>query len=265
MKGLADKRVLVTGSSYGIGRAVAVRFAAEGGHIAINHRDSAGEAAITESLVREAQPDKSRKVTIVQADVSRDEQVERLMRTVIEELGGLDVLVNNSGIQVPAPSHEASLEDFDRVMGVNLRGAFMCARAAIRHFLERDGDGVILNMSSVHEIIPKPGYIGYSVSKGGLQNLTRTLALEYADAGIRVNGIGPGATITPINRSWIHDPEKRAAIERRIPMRRSCEPEEVAALCAFLASEEATYIIGQTIFIDGGLTIFGEFKENWTT
>lgn len=265
MKGLADKRVLVTGSSYGIGRAVAVRFAAEGGHIAINHRDSAGEAAITKSLVREAQPDKSRKVTIVQADVSRDEQVERLMRTVIEELGGLDVLVNNSGIQVPAASHEASLEDFDRVMGVNLRGAFMCARAAIRHFMERDGEGVILNMSSVHEIIPKPGYIGYSVSKGGLQNLTRTLALEYADVGIRVNGIGPGATITPINRSWIHDPEKRAAIERRIPMRRSCEPEEVAALCAFLASEEATYIIGQTIFIDGGLTIFGEFKENWTT
>ena len=129
------------------------------------------------------------------------------------------MLVNNAGIQISRPSEELSSADFDRVLAVNLRGSFMCAREAIRHFLRDEQGGSIVNISSVHQLIPKPGYLGYSTSKGGMQNLTRTLALEYAGRGIRVNGVGPGATVTPINRAWIDDPVKRAQVEEHIPMR----------------------------------------------
>ena len=131
---------------------------------------------------------------------------------VIGEWERLDILVNNAGIQKPSPSHETTMEDFDKVIAVNLRGAYLCAREAIRHFLSREGDGVIINISSVHQIIPKPKYLSYSISKAGMANLTRTLALEYADKGIRVNAIGPGAIITPINRAWINDRSE----ERRV-------------------------------------------------
>ena len=136
----------------------------------------------------------------------------------VSELGGLDVLINNAGIQISRHSDELSSADFDKVLAVNLRGAFLCAREAIRHFLAEGKPGVIINVSSVHQLIPKPDYLGYSVSKGGMQNLTRTLALEYAGRGIRVNGIGPGATVTPINRAWIDDPVKREQVESHIPM-----------------------------------------------
>jgi glucose 1-dehydrogenase len=123
---------------------------------------------------------------------------------------------------------------------------------------------VIVNVSSVHQIIPKPRFIGYSVSKGGMQNLTTTLALEYAARGIRVNGIGPGATVTPINRAWVDDPEKRAMVERHIPMRRAAAAWEMAA-AAFLASDEAAYITGQTLFVDGGLTLYPSFETAWSS
>jgi glucose 1-dehydrogenase len=120
-------------------------------------------------------------------------------------------------------------------------------------------------VSSVHQLIPKPRFVGYSVSKGGMQNLTRTLALEFAGRGIRVNGIGPGATVTPINRSWIDDPAKRAMVESHIPMRRAGDAEEMAAATAFLCSDEAAYITGQTIFVDGGLTLYPSFETSWSS
>ena len=122
-----------------------------------------------------------------------------------------------------------------------------------------------MNVSSIHQLIPKPGYLGYSASKGGMQNLTRTLALEYADRGIRVNGIGPGATVTPINRAWIDDPVKRAAVEEHIPMRRAGTADEMGAVAAFLASDDAAYITGQTIYVDGGLTLFPSFETSWSS
>src|SRR5918911_3409748 len=201
----------------------------------------------------------------VGGDVSNEDDVIRMVGEAVEGLGGIDILVNNAGIQISRPSAELSSADFDKVLAVNLRGSFLCAREAIRHFLAEEAAGSIVNVSSVHQLIPKPGYLGYSTSKGGMQNLTRTLALEYAARGIRVNGVGPGATVTPINRAWIDDPVKREQVEQHIPMRRAGTADEMGAVAAFLASDDAAYITGQTIFVDGGLTLFPSFATPWSS
>jgi glucose 1-dehydrogenase len=268
MPGLKGKNVLVTGGSSGIGQAIAVRFAEHGANVAINYLRQPGEAQDTEeqvhACVNKVQQEGVRDV-LVQGDVSKEDDVVRMAGQAVEELGGLDVLVNNAGIQISRSSDELASEDFDKVLSVNLRGAFLCAREAIRHFLNEGKGGSIVNISSVHQVIPKPNYLGYSTSKGGMQNLTRTLALEYASRGIRVNGVGPGATVTPINRAWIDDPEKRKAVEEHIPMQRAGEADEMAGVTCFLASDDAAYITGQTIFVDGGLTLFPSFKEPWSS
>jgi glucose 1-dehydrogenase len=188
-----------------------------------------------------------------------------MVAAAIAGFGRLDILINNAGIQMPSPSHLVAMEDFDRVLGVNLRGAFLCSREAIRHFLSRPGGGAIVNNSSVHEIVPKPGFLPYAVSKSGLEGLTRTLALEYAAAGIRVNSVGPGATVTPINSAWTDNPVARQTVESHIPMGRAATASEIAAVFTFLASDEASYITGQTIFACGGITLFPEFRTNWSS
>ncbi len=272
MQGLQGKTVLVTGGTSGIGQSIAVRFAAEGAHVAINYRGREEDAAETEELVHEAIEKCVHDVEahgvnhiLVKADVSREQDVIRMVSEVVDKLGGLDILVNNAGIQIPGDSDEVNLENFERVLSVNLRGAFVAAREAIRHFLAEEKPGVIINVSSVHQIIPKPRFLGYSVSKGGMQNLTRTLALEYAGRGIRVNAIGPGATVTPINRAWIDDPEKREQVASHIPMGRPGTSEEMAAVAAFLASDDAAYITGQTLYVDGGLTLYPDFRTAWSS
>jgi glucose 1-dehydrogenase len=259
MKGLAGKNVLVTGAASGIGQAIAIRFAEEGANVAINHR-RAGSEQETERLVSAAG------VTAVSllADVCDEESVVAMFMEVRRRLGDLDVLVNNAGIQMAGPTHETQVEDFDKVVGVNVRGPYLCAREAIKQFLAKSG-GAIINISSVHEIIPKPNYLSYSISKGALGNLTQTLALEYADKGIRVNGVGPGATITPINRAWIDDSKAKAEVESHIPIGRAGAPSEIAAAVAFLASDEAAYITGQTLYVDGGLTLYPEFRIPWSS
>jgi glucose 1-dehydrogenase len=268
MPGLKGKGVLVTGGTSGIGQAIAVRFAQYGANVAINYLRQPDEAADTEqrvqACVNRVQQEGVRDV-LVQGDVSQEEDVVRMVDQAVSDLGGLDVLINNAGIQISRPSDELSSQDFDKVLAVNLRGAFLCAREAIRHFLAEDKPGVIINVSSVHQLIPKPDYLGYSTSKGGMQNLTRTLALEFAERGIRVNGIGPGATVTPINRAWIDDPVKREQVESHIPMRRAGTADEMGAVACFLASDDAAYITGQTIFVDGGLTLFPSFREPWSS
>jgi glucose 1-dehydrogenase len=268
MRGVRGKNVLVTGGSSGIGQAIAVRFAEHGANVAINYLRQPEEAAETadqvHACVAKVQQEGVRDV-LVGADVSREEEVVRMVAETIEGLGGIDVLVNNAGIQISRPSSDLSSADFDKVLAVNLRGAFLCAREAIKHFLEEDKPGSIVNVSSVHQLIPKPDYLGYSVSKGGMQNLTRTLALEYAGRGIRVNGIGPGATITPINSAWIDDPVKKEMVESHIPMARAGTADEMAGVTCFLASDDAAYITGQTIFVDGGLTLFPSFREPWSS
>ena len=268
MRGLMEKNVLVTGGTSGIGQAIAVRFAEYGANVAINYLRQAGEAADTKEQVHacaaRVQQEGVRDV-LVQGDVSMEEDVVAMVGAAVAELGGVDVLINNAGIQISRPSEELSSADFDKVLAVNLRGAFLCAREAIRHFLEAEKSGVIINVSSVHQLIPKPDYLGYSVSKGGMQNLTRTLALEYAGRGIRVNGIGPGATITPINSAWIDDPVKKEQVESHIPMARAGTADEMGGVACFLASDDAAYITGQTIFVDGGLTLFPSFREPWSS
>ena len=163
------------------------------------------------------------------------------------------------------PFEEMTEADFDRILSVNLRGPFLCSREAIRHFLSRPGGGVILNNSSVHEIIPKPKYLPYSISKGGMENLTKSLALEYAGQGIRVNAVGPGAVVTPINKAWIDNPKARGEVESHIPMGRAAAADEIASVFTFLASDEASYVTGQTIFACGGLTLYPEFRVAWSS
>ena len=268
MKGLTGKNVLITGASSGIGQAIAIRLAQEGCNIAINYRKSVEEAEEAEEQAMQKACGQVEacgvKALIVQGDVSKEDEIIELVNTVIDRFGSLDILVNNAGIQTECPSHELSADEFDRVLDVNLRGAFLCAREIIKHLLSRQQAGTIINISSVHEIIARPIYLSYSISKGGMGNLTKTLALEYADRQIRVNAIAPGATVTPINQDWIDHPDKKAVVESHIPMSRAGTSEEIAAAVAFLASDEAPYITGQTLFIDGGLTLYADFRESWS-
>jgi len=259
---LQGKNVLVTGASSGIGQAIAIRFAEEGANVAINYRSGAEQAEVTKCAALRANPSGTH--LTVQADVSKEEDVNAMFANVLQTFGSLDVLVNNAGIQKESHSHELETKDFDRIVDVNLRGSFVCAREAIRHFLTKKG-GVILNNSSVHQNIPKPLFLSYSISKGAIENLTKTLALEYADRGIRVNAVGPGAVITPINLAWINDPKAKAEVESHIPMGRAADPAEIAAVFAFLASDDASYITGQTIFACGGVTLYPEFRTNWSS
>lgn len=268
MKGLKGKNALITGASSGIGQAIAIRLAQEGCNIAINYRKDVDGAETTEDIaMQKACSDIEQcgvQSVLIQGDVSKEEDVLSMVKTVVEKFGSLDLLINNAGIQFEKPSHEISESDLDQVLSVNLKGAFLCAREAIKQFLGQGNGGTIINISSVHEIIPRPFYASYSISKGGLENMTKTLALEYADRGIRVNSIAPGATITPINKAWTEDPEKKAVVESHIPMKRAGTSDEMAAAVAFLACEEATYITGQTLFIDGGLTLYPDFREPWS-
>ena len=272
MHGLSGKIAIVTGGSSGIGQAIAIRLGHEGVHVAVNYVGAVeGAEATKEAIdggvercmneVRAA----GQKALLVEADVSNEHEVESMFKEVAQELGPVDFLVNNAGIQIAKDSDELDAAAFDKVLAVNLRGSFLCAQHAIRQMLADGRGGAIVNVSSVHEEIPKPKFLGYSVSKGGMRNLTRTLALEYAGRSIRVNAIGPGATVTPINRAWVDDPEKRALVTAHIPMGRAGDAEEMAAATAFLLSDEAGYITGQTLFVDGGLTLYADFRGTWSS
>jgi glucose 1-dehydrogenase len=272
VKGLAGKTAIVTGGSSGIGQAIAIRLAEEGVNVAINYVGPPEGAEETREVIEHGvnicmkeMAAAGGRPSLVAADVSKEDDVAAMFEQVIGEYGTLDILVNNAGIQIAADTHELPVAAFDKVLAVNLRGSFMCAQQALRHWVGNERPGAMVNVSSVHQLIPKPRFAGYSTSKGGMQNLTRTLALEYAGRGIRVNGIGPGATVTPINRSWIDDPEKRAQVEAHIPMRRAGDASEMAAATAWLCSDEALYITGQTLFIDGGLTLYPSFETTWSS
>lgn len=265
---LKDRVALVTGASRGIGRAVAELFAREGATVAVNHVGDGDAALATVETLRTisaAEGHGPKAHLAVEADVGRPAAVAGMVREVMSRCGGLHILVNNAGMQRPTPGDGFDDDDFLRVIEVDLIGPALCSRAALKVFLSRPGGGAIINTTSVHEVIPKPGYAAYSAAKGGLGNLTRTLALEFAGRGIRVNAVGPGAVATDMNAAWVGDPAARSAVEAHIPMGRAAAAEEIAPLFAFLASDEARYVTGQTLYACGGLTLYGDFATNWAS
>lgn len=252
---LNGKVVVITGASTGLGAAMAERFGKEKAKVVVNYYKNEQEAIDTKDKVEKA----GGQAIIVQADVTKEEDVINLVQTAIKEFGTLDIMINNAGMENPVPSHELSLEDWRKVMDTNLTGAFLGSREALKHFIENDIQGNIINMSSVHEMIPWPTFVHYAASKGGMKLMTETLALEYAPKKIRVNNIGPGAMNTPINAEKFADPEQRADVESMIPMGYIGKPEEVASAAVWLASTESSYVTGHTLFVDGGMTKYPAF------
>ncbi len=247
---LAEKIALVTGSSMGIGRAIAVRFAQEGADVVINYNRSPGGA---QEALREVEA-AGRQGLIVQADLASTADVQRLITTAVEHFGKLDILVNNAGIETHAPFWEVTEEDYDRVLNVNLKGVFFATQAMVQHLRQSKRPGKIVNISSVHEELPFPNFTAYCASKGGLKMLTRNLSVELGPLGININSIAPGAIETPINTKLLNDPKKLSALLAQIPLARLGKPEDVAGLAVFLASSDSDYVTGSTYFVDGGLT-----------
>ena len=238
---LNARRALVTGGDSGIGKATVFELAAQGASVAINY---VGDPAAAETMVEEI-VDSGGTAVAVQMDVSKEPDVERAFGEAEEALGGLDLLVNNAGVEDPHPIEELPLESWEKVIGVNLTGAFLCCREAARRM---DGGTIVVN-TSVHEIMPWMRFSHYAASKGGLRMFVQSIAKELAPKGIRVCAVAPGATRTPINEGVEED-------TRPIPLGRWAEPEEIARAIAWLASDQASYVVGTTLYVDGGLTLF---------
>jgi glucose 1-dehydrogenase len=253
---LQGQKAIVTGASSGIGTATAERLGREGASVCVNYY-SETERAAAEQVVAVIEQGGS-KALAVQADVTNEEDVRRMVAQAGRELGGLDLLVNNAGIEKQVPLLEMPLDDWNAVIGTNLTGSFLCLREAGK-LMAAGGGGVIVNISSVHEFIPWPGFAHYCASKGGMKLLMETAARELAGSGIRVLNIAPGAIVTPINKSVLDDPEARHAVEEEIPLGRMGNPNEIAAAVAWLASSEASYLTGTTIVVAGGMSLYPKF------
>ena len=245
---LKDKVILITGASSGIGRAIALETARQGANVVVNY---IGKPDSAQEVVRQIEHNHGAALAI-EADVSKSDQVERMIAQTVSQLGRVDVLVNNAGIEKESSFLDKPDSEFDAVIGVNLKGPFLCTQAAARDMAKRK-KGTIINISSVHEDLPFPGYSAYCAAKGGLRMLCRDLALELAPHGINIVNVAPGAIDTPINKRTLSDPEKKLALNREIPLGRVGEPQEVAKLVCYLASDDAAYITGTTVVIDGGL------------
>jgi glucose 1-dehydrogenase len=251
---LEGKVALVTGSSQGIGQAIAIRLAAEGADIAINYRSHPEGAEETLAKVQAA-GGKCHMVDglTVQADTGIVSDVKRMISDSIEHFGKLDILVNNAGIEKNADFWEVTEADYDAVMNVNLKGVFFATQTFVKHLIETKRPGKIINISSVHEELPFPHFAAYCASKGGMKMLTRNLAVELAPFGITINNVAPGAIETPINTKLLNNPEKLGALLQNIPLGRLGKPQDVSSMVAFSASNDADYVTGTTFFVDGGL------------
>jgi glucose 1-dehydrogenase len=257
---LNSKNVVVTGSSRGIGEAIALEFAKSGYNVVINSRNDHDLIKSKDEILRKVNGSVS--IVSFPGDISQEKACTDLMRKAEEEFGMIDVLVNNAGINGPEKKiANVSSSEWDEVLDINLKGSFLCSREAIRRMLKYkqedklSHDCSIINISSVHQTTPMPLAVPYAASKGGMEMLTKTLALEVADKGIRINAIAPGAIATMMNIDVLQDENKKKQEEKKIPMHRIGEPSEIAQVAVFLASPRASYITGTTLYVDGGLTL----------
>src|SRR5690606_25477938 len=249
MMKLQNRIALVTGSTQGIGRGIAVRLAEAGADLVINGREDGEEAQETLEQVRKL----GRRACFIAANVGVVNECRRLVSEAVAQMGPLDILVNNAGLQKHCPFLDAEEAEYDQVLEVNLRGPFFLAQAFARHLRDSNRGGKVINISSVHEELPFPNFTSYCVSKGGLKMMMRNLAVELAPLGININNIAPGAIATPMNANLLNNPVQLNALLKNIPLGRMGKPEDVAGLAAFLASADADYITGSTFYVDGGL------------
>lgn len=246
---LQGRKAVVTGSDSGIGQAIAIAFAREGADVLVHYHSDEEGAQRTAAKVREA----GRTAEVLQADFSDPQAAQAFFDRALQRLGRIDVLVNDAGTGAGVKvSLDTTLEDFTRVLNIDLVSPWVLCRAAAKHMQQR-GSGAIVNITSVHEEIPIPGGAVYSAAKAGLRSVTRNLAYELAPHGVRINNIAPGMIATPMTAGALSDPERARKARERIPMGRPGEPQEVAKVAVFLASDDASYVTGSSYFVDGGL------------
>jgi glucose 1-dehydrogenase len=260
---LDGQRALVTGASSGIGRAIALALGAAGARVVANYHSHAASAAAVVAAIRDARSD----AVAVQGDVGKPGDCIALFDAARAHFGGVDIVVGNAGIQRDAPFGDMTLAQWREVIDVNLTGQFVCAQEAVRQF-RRQGRtiasralGKIVFTNSVHQVIPWAGHANYAAAKGGLKLLMETMAQEVAGEGIRVNAIAPGAIRTGINRSAWETREAEASLLKLIPYGRVGDPDDVARAAVWLASDESDYVVGTTLFVDGGMTLYPAFRE----
>ena len=247
---LRDKVAIVTGGDTGIGKAIVLRFANEGAAVAIDYHGDSGPA---DALVDHIENVGGRAIA-VGGDVSNDDDVARLVQTTVEKFGGLDILVNNAGIEQKHPFLETPLEVWSNVIAVNLTGVWLCTQHAVRQMVSQKRGGRVINISSIHEDVAMPTNAPYCASKGGVRMMMRTLAVELAPLGITVNDVAPGAIDTPMDAPLKREPGELKELLAEIPLGRMGRPDEIGALCTFLASEDGAYVTGATYLIDGGMS-----------
>ena len=259
---LKNQKALVTGASSGIGKACAIALGAAGASVVVNYVSSPEDAEPVVAVIRQ----NGGEAVAIRADVSRENEVQTMFAEMIERFGTIDILINNAGLQRDSAFQEMTLDQWNTVISVNLTGQFLCAREAVREFLRRGvvpsvsaAAGKIICMSSVHEVIPWGGHVNYAASKGGIMQLMKSMAQELAPKKIRVNSIAPGAIKTPINRAAWETPEAEAKLLNLIPEGRVGVPEDIARAAVWLASDASDYVIGITLFVDGGMTLYPGF------
>jgi glucose 1-dehydrogenase len=262
---LQGQAALVTGADSGIGKGVALQLAKAGAKVIINHVDAHEVAEQTVDEITAA----GGEAYAIHADISKEDEVKAMFAEMYAQYGTIDILVNNAGLQRDSRFVDMTLEQWNTVIGINLTGQFLCSREAVKEFIRRGvvperskAAGKIICMSSVHEVIPWGGHVNYATSKGGVMMMMKSMAQELAPQKIRVVSIGPGAIQTPINRGAWDTPDALNKLLTLIPYNRIGEPEDIGKLAAWLASDEADYITGTTIFMDGGMTLYPGFADN---
>ena len=263
-KVLKGQKALVTGANSGIGKAVAISLGEAGADVVVNYVSGEEAAQEVVDAIRVA----GGQAYAHQTDVSQEDQVQGMFKKMIQEIGTIDILVNNAGLQRDAPFEEMTLANWNFVLSVNLTGQFLCAREAVREFKRRGvvpevscAAGKIICMSSVHLVIPWAGHVNYAASKGGVNLMMQSIAQEMAPYRIRVNSIGPGAIRTPINTAAWNTQEAYDALMDLVPYKRIGEPEDIARAAVWLASDDSDYVNGDTLFVDGGMTLYPSFSE----